>query len=78
MAKFQPQVTIRKANQVGTTTIKYKTYRELLKNLKPNCEENIEVITYVYRSKRGEWGEWFENWVLDADGNPYIDKQGWS
>ena len=30
----------------------------------------------VSRSRRGEWGEWFETWAL-VNGKPKIIKQGW-
>ena len=44
--------------------ITYKTYKELKKNLKKHLEENLEETVCVLRSRRGEWGEWFENWKL--------------
>ena len=55
----------------------YKTYRELLKDL-PNilAETNEEYIS-VYRSRRGEWGEWFEHWAL-VNGKPKKIHEGWS
>lgn len=30
----------------------------------------------VYRSKRGEWGQWFEHWKL-VDMKPVKIKEGW-
>jgi hypothetical protein len=30
----------------------------------------------VYRRRRGEWGEWFENWFR-VNGIPEIIKEGW-
>lgn len=56
--------------------IQYKTYRELRKNLMQHLLENLENQVAVSRTKRGEWGEWFENWKL-IDGKPQIVKQGW-
>jgi hypothetical protein len=41
-------------------------------------EDSIDEYVSVYRSKRGEWGEWFEHWQLDSNGKPVIIKQGWS
>lgn len=56
----------------------YDTYRELKKDLKEHCQRSIEVEgVYVVRSRRGHWGEWFEYWKLGADGEPYIDREGW-
>ena len=65
--------------------VEYPTYRELRKNLKHLIQGNIEgsdrycdvepSIT-VIRYKRGEWGEWFENWELHS-GKPVKVKKGW-
>ncbi len=35
-----------------------------------------EDEVFVTRSRRGEWGEWFEKWVL-INGKPTIIKKGW-
>lgn len=59
-------------------TQRFKTYSELLKNMKKFCENNIdEDGVFVVRSRRGEWGEWFERWNL-VNGKPTIIKEGWS
>ena len=56
----------------------YKTYRELKKDMKNLLKENIDDAGIsVYRSRRGQWGEWFEIWKLD-NGEPTIVKEGWS
>ena len=56
----------------------YKSYRELKKDLKNILEVNIDDEgVFVVRSRRGEWGEWFERWKL-IGGKPTIVKQGWS
>ena len=31
---------------------------------------------YVFRSRRAEWGEWFERWEA-SNGKISITKQGW-
>jgi hypothetical protein len=57
---------------------KFKTYRELKKAIKGMCEESIGADgVAVYRTRRGQWGEWFEHWDLDDNGKPYIKKEGW-
>jgi hypothetical protein len=87
MSNFKPQVTIITNDTIRETmnsygkknryqTIQYPTYRELKKNLKKHLEENIENTISVSRSKRGEWGEWYEIWKL-VNGNPIIVKEGW-
>jgi hypothetical protein len=55
---------------------RYDTYRELKKHIKEHLDICIETHVTVYH-KRGEWGEWFEHWVLD-DGKPVISNQGWN
>jgi hypothetical protein len=56
----------------------YKTYRELKKDMKNLLNECIDDDgVSVYRSRRGQWGEWFEVWKLE-NGEPTIVKQGWS
>jgi len=93
MANFKPQVSyisnesLNEWQRAGywvkptpskTETHQYDTYRELKKTLKGHCEKCIEVEgVYVVRSKRGEWGEYFEYWKLDGEGKPYIDREGW-
>jgi len=87
MSNFKPQLTIitnetrrEYSNGYGKgspyKTIQYPTYRELKKNIKKHLQENLESIISVSRSRRGEWGEWFENWTLVND-VPTIIKQGW-
>ena len=56
----------------------FKSYRELVKNMKSLIDENIcEDGVYVLRTRRGEWGEWFEYWEL-VNGKPKIIRQGWN
>ena len=72
-----PQVSICKNNGEPNEVIFFKTYRELLKNLK-TLIKNTAYEVVVYRSRRGEWGEWFEYWELDANDKLRIYKKGWS
>jgi len=87
MSNWKPQITVitresirESQNHYGNKSpylqIRYATYKELKKNLKKHLEENVEATVPVSRSRRGEWGEWFENWQL-IDGKPQIVKQGW-
>ena len=57
--------------------IQYPTYRELKKNMAKHLKECIEWPVSVVRSKRGEWGEWFEHWQME-NGIPTIVKEGWN
>jgi hypothetical protein len=58
-------------------SVVFVTYRELKKHIKQVLLENLEDTVSVSRSKRGEWGEWFEHWML-IDGKPKIVKEGWN
>ena len=57
-------------------TKEFKTYRELKKNLVDLLKASENEIVTVYRSRRGEWGEWFEKWGLLND-RPVKLKEGW-
>jgi len=55
----------------------YPTYTKLKKNminmLNDSCDESVTVT----RSKRGQFGEYYEHWTL-INGEPTIIKQGWN
>jgi hypothetical protein len=88
MSNFKPQITIVTAESVREASysygkkphykvIRYETYRELKKHIRQHLEDAIEWPVSVVRSKRGEWGEWFEQWQL-INGVPTIVKEGWN
>jgi hypothetical protein len=57
----------------------FDTYRELKKHLKRLCEINRDADgVSVTRTRRNEWGQWFEYWELNSKGEPYIVKEGWN
>ena len=86
MSNFKPEVRIITAetkrdfyngqSKSAFKTVQYPTYRELRKNLRKHLEENLEPTVGVYRSRRGEWGEWAEIWRL-GNNKPTIIKKGW-
>jgi hypothetical protein len=90
MANFKPQVTYMTSESLHDyrverygvrteyTTKKFNTYTELKKALKDYILDNHigEDPVFVSRSRRGEWGEWFEKWEK-INGKPKITKQGW-
>lgn len=92
MARFKPQVSYITRESIekyyntpsyvkGVSmyiTKQYNTYRELKKDLPEICASNInDDGVNVIRSKRGQWGEWYEYWE-NVNGKPEIVKQGWS
>lgn len=82
MANFKPSVHFnlddetlsfeRRNGRYGSTYEKtfqeFSTYRELIKSI-PNFK--TDKFT-VFRSRRGEWGEWFEKWEQGK-----IVEEGW-
>jgi len=52
------------------------TYKEVKSELKRLISDSSDNQVCVYRSKRGEWGEWFEHWSIDNN-KLIITKQGW-
>jgi hypothetical protein len=74
---WQNDYSKRKRKQVVES---FPTYRELKKNMARILANAIYLdeddAVSVYRERRGEWGEWFENWSL-VNGQPKIVKQGW-
>ena len=77
MAKFRPQVHITRQGE-KLERIQFRTYRELKREIPSllKLDEDAEGL-FVVRSKRGQWGEWFERWKLE-NGKPTIVKEGWS
>ena len=41
-----------------------KTYAEVKKRMRAFMNDSFDENVSVYRHRRGEWGEWFENWQL--------------
>jgi hypothetical protein len=90
MANFKPQVTYMtdsslhdyKVERLRVTspniTKSFNTYAELKKALKDYILDNHigDDEVFVTRSRRGEWGEWYEKWIK-VNGVPKIVKQGW-
>ena len=88
MARFKPQAQFITDQSIRDywngsrknrhMTRQFNTYADLKKNLMHFLDINIdEDGVYVVRSKRGEFGEWFEYWQL-VNGKPKITKQGWN
>ena len=61
-------------------TKQFNTYTELKKALKDYILHNHigddDDYVHVIRSRRGEWGEYYEKWEK-INGKPKITKQGW-
>lgn len=55
----------------------FPTYRILRREIKKYLEESIDDTITVFRTRRGEWGEFYEHWQLHR-GKPVIIKKGWN
>jgi hypothetical protein len=89
MSNFKPQATFvskesyndyrsYRKHSANHTKV-YKNYAELKKELPKILEEHVKFTDdsiFVSRSRRGEWGEYFEKWDL-INGKPKITEQGW-
>lgn len=86
MSNFKPQASYisnesirdyrNRMRNSETINKRFNTYAELKKNLREMLNESINDVVSVSRSRRGEWGEWFEKWEL-VNGKPTITNQGW-
>lgn len=61
----------------GSAYIYADTYRKLKPLIKEYLPLSLSGELHIHRSKRGEWGEWFEVWQLQG-GKPTIVKEGWN
>jgi len=87
MAQFRPQFSISR-NQDNVHLFKdypyesskyfiFPTYRELKQKLVEIMKAYSVTEISVSRSRRGEWGEWFEYWHLHGD-EVVKGKEGWT
>lgn len=53
----------------------FPTYRELKKHM-PIVLNLSNYPATVFRTRRGKWGEWFEDWER-IKGKPTIIRKGW-
>ena len=88
MPKFKPQITFKTDESVReyrngmrkseNIVLVFPTYRKLKYSLKAILNKSEFGHASVVRSKRGEWGEWFEHWTLLDNGKCSIGKEGWN
>ena len=54
----------------------FRTYKEVKRKMTEFIEASYDGQVNVYRSRRGEWGEWFEHWEKIGK-KKVIVKEGW-
>jgi hypothetical protein len=74
--RWKPGFWFKSKDENTNKYIHFDSYRELKKKLKDYLQNSREDTIHVSRSRRGEWGEWFENWILSGD-KPRKIKEGW-
>lgn len=74
--KVRDILTYKEFEYHASKTFVFPTYRELRKHMPIIMKEYGVDEVSVTRSRRGEWGEWFENWELAGDNLINIG-EGW-
>ena len=66
-------------SQNGTDECRvFDTYAELRKSMGSMMRDSIDQKLTVTRTRRGEWGQWFEVWEWNSYAKKnVITKQGW-
>jgi hypothetical protein len=87
MSNFKPQVSFATEDSIRqyynnqrksrNNVNVYPTYAKLKASIGAVLRASHDECAFVVRSRRGEWGEWFEHWQL-VNGKPTIVKEGWS
>lgn len=77
MAKlFKPYVSyLKNGKDIGLTIPRYATVKSKLKAF---IQDSDDGFVRVYRSRRGEWGEWFEHWAELPNGKIKKITEGWN
>lgn len=80
MAYFRPQANgyiTKFGKETLVSEFSETTYRKVLSAVKSELIKRTAEFVYIYRSRRGEWGEWVELWRL-VNNRPTKIKEFWS
>ena len=70
-------VTVYYTNEKGENKIVLvRTYKEVKRRMNAFMLNSFDENVNVFRSRRGQWGEWYENWSK-IGGKCQIIKEGW-
>ena len=47
----------------------FPTYTKLRAAMKSMLVDSIDGVVRVTRTRRGEWGQWFERWAINENNN---------
>jgi hypothetical protein len=62
---------------IGKVWKQFPTYAELKSRLAELIEQCPDKELTVFRSRRGEWGEWREVWGFNHQRKPVLREKGW-
>jgi hypothetical protein len=79
MARTEKKPFVWYRSQNGTDECRvYDTYAILRSKMKALMADSIDNVLTVTRTRRGEWGQWFEEWHIDEYTNKLTKvKEGW-
>ena len=70
-------VTVYYKNDKGENKIVLiRTYKEVKRRMNAFMLNSFDENVSVFRRRRGQWGEWYENWVK-VGSKCQIIKEGW-
>ena len=66
-------------SQNGTDECRvFDTYTKLRGAMRTMMSDSLDNTIDVIRTRRGEWGEWFERWSINEDNNKLVKiKETW-
>lgn len=66
-------------SQNGTDECRvFDTYSKLRSSMRAMMSDSVDNVLTVTRTRRGQWGEWFEHWQIDESTNKLTKvKEGW-
>ena len=70
-------VTVYYTNEKGENKIVLvRTYKEVKRRMNAFMLNSFDENVSVFRKRRGQWGEWYENWAKIGN-KCQIIKEGW-
>lgn len=65
---YKPWATYRSQNGTDETRV-FPTYAKLRGAMKAMMNDSVDNVVDVTRTRRGEWGQWFERWAINEQTN---------
>lgn len=70
-------VTVYYKNEKGENkVVLVRTYKEVKRRMNAFMNDSFDENVSVFRKRRGQWGEWFENWSKIGS-KAKIIREGW-